>query len=360
MDGRVEGLDAAVHHLGKAGQVADVADGKAGASERRGRAAGRDELDAALGERPRQRDEPGLVGNGKERAGYAAYLGQIVLRTTGRLRSQPSGSSDHSTVVMGSDPPGRKAKTIWEVLLGPSGLAKCTLSSIAAGTSRTREAPERARRQPQENAAAVLRQGGETAGWRWKRSIGMSLLRQADRPANTMLSRPASAPRRSRERDLALVNEAEATPIAVVAGRDHRPAALLATVDLDRARAAQERAVEEAARPAPGSEYGEETAPTQSVEWAEVSRDNWRHRSRPRTGAPQLTMIRGPSAENSRESVPAWASCDIAIGGARPVSGRRTAPPHRYADSRSEARSGWPGRAHRRRRGAVAMRWACV
>ena len=54
----VQRLDAAVHHLGKAGDVRDVDDRQAGIGEGLGRAAGRDQLESARGER-RGQMEPG-------------------------------------------------------------------------------------------------------------------------------------------------------------------------------------------------------------------------------------------------------------------------------------------------------------
>ena len=65
--GRVQGLDPPVHHFGKAGQVGHVADGQARVSQRLGRPAGRDELDAVCGERSAEIDESGFVGNRKQR-----------------------------------------------------------------------------------------------------------------------------------------------------------------------------------------------------------------------------------------------------------------------------------------------------
>jgi hypothetical protein len=60
-------LEAAVHHLGKAGVLGDVGDGDAGVFEGLGRAAGRQHLDAARGERAGKLDEPGLVGDRDQR-----------------------------------------------------------------------------------------------------------------------------------------------------------------------------------------------------------------------------------------------------------------------------------------------------
>ena len=68
MDAGVKGLDPPVHHLREAGEVGHVLDDKAGLGERAPRAAGRDEGDAALGERTREGHEAGLVRHGEERA----------------------------------------------------------------------------------------------------------------------------------------------------------------------------------------------------------------------------------------------------------------------------------------------------
>ena len=63
VDRRVQRLDAAVHHLGKAGHVGDVDDRQAGRRQRLGGAAGRDQFDAAGGEAAAELSQPGFVGN---------------------------------------------------------------------------------------------------------------------------------------------------------------------------------------------------------------------------------------------------------------------------------------------------------
>ena len=63
VDRRVQRLDAAVHHLGKAGDVGDVRHGQARVGQRRRRAAGGHELDAAGGEAAGEIDQAGLIGN---------------------------------------------------------------------------------------------------------------------------------------------------------------------------------------------------------------------------------------------------------------------------------------------------------
>ena len=61
-------LEAAVHHLGKAGVLGDVLDGDAGVLERLGGAAGRQDLDAVRRQRAGELDEAGLVGHRDQRA----------------------------------------------------------------------------------------------------------------------------------------------------------------------------------------------------------------------------------------------------------------------------------------------------
>ena len=74
MHGGMQRLHPAVHHLGKSGELADVAHGKRGLAERLARAARGDELDAVAGERAGKLNEPGLVGNGDEGARDEAKL----------------------------------------------------------------------------------------------------------------------------------------------------------------------------------------------------------------------------------------------------------------------------------------------
>jgi hypothetical protein len=64
----VERLDAPVHDLGKARQLLDPAHGEAAVAQRARRAAGRDELDAERLQSARELDDPGLIGDGQERA----------------------------------------------------------------------------------------------------------------------------------------------------------------------------------------------------------------------------------------------------------------------------------------------------
>ena len=70
----MQGLDAAVHHLGKAGQLGNVDDREPGLAQRLARAAGGDEFDAVAGESAGELDDPALVGNGDESARSAAQI----------------------------------------------------------------------------------------------------------------------------------------------------------------------------------------------------------------------------------------------------------------------------------------------
>ncbi len=64
MHHRVQGLDAPVHHLGKAGDLGHVAHRKARLAQRARGAAGRDKLYPAFGQRAAQINQAGLVGDG--------------------------------------------------------------------------------------------------------------------------------------------------------------------------------------------------------------------------------------------------------------------------------------------------------
>ena len=74
MDARMQGLQPPVHHFGKFGELGDVDHGDARLRQRRSRAAGRDDLDAARRERARQPLQPGLVGNGNEGAADRRHI----------------------------------------------------------------------------------------------------------------------------------------------------------------------------------------------------------------------------------------------------------------------------------------------
>ena len=75
MDARVQRLDAAIHHFGEAGIVAHFRHRHAGIAKLLGGTAGREDLDAARGERLTEWNEPGLVGNGNEGSCDADEIG---------------------------------------------------------------------------------------------------------------------------------------------------------------------------------------------------------------------------------------------------------------------------------------------
>ena len=70
----VQGLHPSAHHLGKTGQVRDVAYCQADFGERRLGPAGGDQLDAAARELAGKIGESGLVRNGKERTANGAQM----------------------------------------------------------------------------------------------------------------------------------------------------------------------------------------------------------------------------------------------------------------------------------------------
>ena len=74
MHGRMQRLDAAVHHFRKAGQFGHVARGKAGLAQRLARAAGRDQLDSVAGKSAGEFDDPGFVGDGEKGTRCAAKM----------------------------------------------------------------------------------------------------------------------------------------------------------------------------------------------------------------------------------------------------------------------------------------------
>ena len=76
-------LDAAVHHLGKAGDVGDAGDRKSGVGERARRAAGRDQLEAARGEAAAQIDDAGFVGNAQQGSWHNGRKSSIISATPG-------------------------------------------------------------------------------------------------------------------------------------------------------------------------------------------------------------------------------------------------------------------------------------
>ncbi len=91
MDFRVQRLHAAVHHLGEAGEIGNVADLQAGVLERLRRAAGGDEISAEGGEFPRTLDEARLVGDGDQNSLYRHAVGYVFRGGFGR------GHGDSST-----------------------------------------------------------------------------------------------------------------------------------------------------------------------------------------------------------------------------------------------------------------------
>jgi hypothetical protein len=92
MDGRMQRLDAAVHDLGKAGDVRNVPDGYALRRDRLRRAAGGDQLDASRMERAGQLGEPRLVGDRKQSAAWPDEVGGgDVLRGDGHDAQAPCG-----------------------------------------------------------------------------------------------------------------------------------------------------------------------------------------------------------------------------------------------------------------------------
>ena len=68
MDARMQRLHPTVHHLGHAGDDADVGDGETGFGQSAGSAAGRQELDAVLGKRAGEVDDPRFVVDGDQSA----------------------------------------------------------------------------------------------------------------------------------------------------------------------------------------------------------------------------------------------------------------------------------------------------
>jgi hypothetical protein len=85
----VQRLDASVHDLGKAREVLDRAHLEARVGERRGGAAGRDELDAEVGETAGEVDDAALVRDGQQgaadldRGGGGEGLAAFVVRLAG-------------------------------------------------------------------------------------------------------------------------------------------------------------------------------------------------------------------------------------------------------------------------------------
>ncbi len=70
----MQGLDPAVHHFRKTGQLRNIRDLQPGVGNRFGGAAGGDEIDAVAGQRARKFDQPGFVGHRQQSTGYAARM----------------------------------------------------------------------------------------------------------------------------------------------------------------------------------------------------------------------------------------------------------------------------------------------
>ena len=84
VNGRMQRLDAPVHHLREAGEVGDLLHGQARVGERLMRAAGRDEGDPALAQRARERDKSGLVGYGQKGARHGLQIARHPAAPLGR------------------------------------------------------------------------------------------------------------------------------------------------------------------------------------------------------------------------------------------------------------------------------------
>ena len=87
-DPRMERLHAPAEHLRRAGHLRDVGHRQAGLAKRGRRAAGRHELEAELGQRPREVGHAGLVRDRDERAHQAAEVG----RSSRARRSMTAGT----------------------------------------------------------------------------------------------------------------------------------------------------------------------------------------------------------------------------------------------------------------------------
>ena len=86
VDRRVQRLHAPVQHLGKPGNLRDSHDSKPAPAQRRGRAAGRDQLESASGQRPGEFRQPRLVRHAQQCSGHRCsscwiYWTQLVCLT---------------------------------------------------------------------------------------------------------------------------------------------------------------------------------------------------------------------------------------------------------------------------------------
>ena len=320
MDARMQRLHAAVHHLRHAGDGADVGDGEPGVGKRLRGAAGREDLDAVLGERAREVDDAGLVGDGDQRAPDRKQLGagdrdvggsrHDALRRRAR-RDQDISDSRHFTGILGGDVAGRARA-------GASGGCRRRRRGARSPRARPGRSPRSARRCRRAGAGRARCAGRSactaTAWCRWKRTA------KARSRSSGVAGEAVHALQHAavgREPEAALVHQAEAADVAVMAraaGRSSRRSGLC------RSRGDGARAGRRSARRPRG--------------W----RSGWRiPRSGPRSnarrcgarrgadddgataGAPQLMMMRCVPRENSKDSVPACAS----LLNRRSAAGRR-------------------------------------
>ena len=124
MHARMQRLDAAVHHFGKAGQVGDIGNGEPRVLQRLGGAAGGDEIDAERGQRAGEFNQAGFVGNRQQSAGDAAGMtGHPLLMSlvapvrkgkSGRNHSGNQSGNSGSSARFGFDP--GAAGRVWRKL----------------------------------------------------------------------------------------------------------------------------------------------------------------------------------------------------------------------------------------------------
>src|SRR5699024_5676706 len=106
VDARVEGLDAAVEHLGEAGDRLDLGDGDPGLADGAPRGAGGDDLDPGLGEGAGEVDDAGLVEDGEEgSADRAAVCGAHVACSCSDLLLRAPRRSMPTRSLPGGPPP---------------------------------------------------------------------------------------------------------------------------------------------------------------------------------------------------------------------------------------------------------------
>ncbi len=78
MDNRVQGLDPAIHHLGKAGDLGHILDGKARRAQRLGGSTCAEQLDPVACQRRGKLHQSGFVGYGKKRAAQRGKVGHLA------------------------------------------------------------------------------------------------------------------------------------------------------------------------------------------------------------------------------------------------------------------------------------------